>query len=399
MSSNRTLPNWIDSYMEFTRNSEPPLLFKRWIAVSVIAATLQRKCYIPWGSLTFYPNLYTILVAPSGKARKGTAMDPGMSLLTEPGLNIKLAAEATTRESLIRELRDSSDNFINSETGQMIFHASLTVFSQELTVFLGYHNCQLISDLTDWYDCRKKWTYRTKWSGTDEIDGVWMNLIGATTPELIQSAMPMDAIGIGLTSRMIFVFEEKRAKAVPDPFLTKEDLELREQMVRDLERIVMLSGPFKVTEDFVGLWTEWYLAQDECPPFEDSRFSGYFERRPAHVMKLSMILNASRTSSMTINGDDLNQAIQLLEETEIKMPRTFSGLGRSSHAATLSHMMVEISHRKETTFSEIMNIFRHDALKWDVERVLETLEAMKFCTYITNTDKIIYNENFGRNQK
>lgn len=394
--SSRSLPDWIDAYLKFTNNTEPPILFRKWTAISVIAATLQRKCYLPWGSLTFYPNMYNILVAPAGRARKGTAMGPGMDFLTEPGLNIKLAAEATTRESLIRELRDASDNFVDPNTGQMIFHASLTVFSQELTVFLGYHNCQLISDLTDWYDCRKKWTYRTKWSGVDQIEGVWLNLIGATTPELVQSALPMDAIGIGLTSRMIFVFEERKGKIVPDPFQTKEDLELRELMISDLEKIVMLSGPFKVSEGFIKLWTEWYLSQEDNPPFDDSRFAGYFERRPAHVMKLSLILNAARTNSMTITEGDLSSAIKLLEETEIKMPQTFSGVGRSSHAATLSRVMVEISRRKEVTFSEIMNLFRHDILKWDLEKIIDTLEVMKFCTHISNTGKIIYNENFKR---
>jgi len=238
----RILDNWIDECLNFTSNTEPPVMFRKWTAVSVVAAALQRKCYLPWGSLTFFPNMYVVLVAPSGKARKGTAMNPGMDFLTEPGLNIKLAAEAITREALIRELKSSGDNSIDSNTGSMMLHASLTIYSQELTVFLGYNNLQLMSDLTDWYDCRKKWTYRTKWSGTDEIEGVWVNLIGATTPNLVQTSMPIDAIGLGLTSRMVFVFEDRKGKIVPDPFLTREDMELRQRLVGDLQKIAMLSG-------------------------------------------------------------------------------------------------------------------------------------------------------------
>lgn len=390
----RILNNWISDYLQYTDNSEPPILFRKWVAVSVIASCLQRKCFLPWGSLTFFPNMYVILVAPSGRARKGTAMGPGMDFLTEPGLNVKLAAEAVTREALIRELKTSSDTAIDQSTGQMMFHSSLTVYSQELTVFLGYNNLQLMSDLTDWYDCRKKWTYRTKWSGTDEIEGVWVNIIGATTPKLIQSAMPVDAIGLGLTSRMIFVYEERKGKIVPDPFLSREERELREKLVSDLMRIVQLQGPFKVTGDFVELWTEWYLAQDERPPFQDERFSGYFERRPTHVMKLSMIINASRTNSMIINKRDLLEAIDLLTATERKMPLTFSGLGKSSQAEVLSRCMAEIGRHKEISFDRLMYMLRNDATKWDLERVLESLEAMKYCAYITNTGKIVLNENF-----
>jgi hypothetical protein len=323
-------------------------------------------------------------------------MGPGMDFLTEPGLNIRLAAEAITREALIRELKNSSDNTINQETGQMMFHSSLTIFSQELTVFLGYNNMQLMSDLADWYDCRKKWTYRTKWSGSDEIEGVWVNLIGATTPKLIQSSMPMDAIGLGLTSRMIFVYEEKKDKIVPDPFLSRAELELRSKMVTDLTKISQLQGPFRVTGEFVDLWTEWYIKQEGHPPFQDDRFAGYIERRPTHVMKLSMILNASRTDSMTISGDDLKRAINILNTTEKKMPLTFSGLGKSSQAEVLSLCMAEIGRCKETTFDALMYKFRNDATKWDLERILDSLEAMKFCSIITNTGKIILNPNFHK---
>jgi len=390
----RILPDWIKGFMSYTNNTEPPKLFRQWTAVSVVAAVLRRKCFLPWGSLTFYPNMYIVLVAPSGKARKGTAMNPGMEFLVEPGLGVKLAAEAITREALIRELKNSSDNSTDPVTGQWIFHASLTIYSQELTVFLGYRNYQLMSDLTDWYDCRRKWTYRTKWSGTDEIEGVWCNLIGATTPELIQSSMPVDAIGLGLTSRMIFVFEQKKGKIVPDPFWREDELQLRSQLTADLEKVAMLTGQFTVTEGFIDYWTEWYTAQEDNPPFQDNRFNGYFERRPTHVMKLSMILNASRTDSMIIGENDLKDAIKLLEETEVKMPNTFSGVGKSGYAELLSRMMAEIGNRKKTTYAEMMVLFRHDASKWDMERVIDTLEAMNYCTYISNTGELIYNEGF-----
>lgn len=392
----RLLDDWIDGCLKFTANTEPPILFRKWVAVSVIAACLQRKCFLPWGSLTFFPNMYVVLVAPSGAARKGTAMGPGMDFLTEPGLNIRLAAEAITREALIRELKTSSDNAIDPATGQMTFHASLTIYSQELTVFLGYNNMQLMSDLTDWYDARKKWTYRTKHEGVDEIEGPWVNLIGATTPKLIQSSMPIDAIGLGLTSRMIFIYEEKKDKIVPDPFITRKELELRIKLVTDLTRISQLQGPFKVTGDFVSYWTEWYLAQEGRPPFQDDRFAGYFERRPTHVMKLSMILNASRTDSMTVSDQDLRSAIALLEATEERMPLTFSGFGKSSQAEILSKCMAEIARTKETSFEALMYRFRNDVTKWDLERVLESLIAMKYCVHVTNTGVIKINENFNK---
>jgi len=371
----RHTEDWLESYLDYTKNSEPPRLFKVWTALSVIASALQRKCSLPWGTLTFYPNLYVVLVAPSGKARKGTAMGPGMDFLED--LDIKLAAEATTRESLIREIKNSNDTIIYPD-GRTEFHASLTIYSQELTVFLGYQNRQLMSDLTDWYDCRKRWTYRTKSMGTDDIIGIWINLFGATTPDLIQTSLPLDAIGGGLTSRMIFIYEQKKGKIAPVPFLTEEEINLRKELLMDLEQIQMLQGEFQVTPEFLDLWIAWYTSQEDSPPFQDDRFAGYFERRPTHAMKLSIILSASRSNKLLIEKQDLEKAIRLLEETEIKMPYTFSGVGKSSSADTVNRVMTEIGIQKRCTFAHLMGRFYRDVDKIMLQRIIESLEAMNF---------------------
>jgi hypothetical protein len=320
-------------------------------------------------------------------------------------LNIKLAAEAITREALIRELKNANANDPNLQTGKMFFHSSLTIFSPELTVFLGFRNEQLMSDLTDWYDCRNKWTYRTKNMGTDEIIGVYVNLFGATTPDLLREDMSLKAIGGGLTSRMIFVYAETKGKLVPAPFLSNAEVGLREhaevglreQLRIDLERIHMLQGKFGVTEEFLDRWTEWYVHTENNPPFKDKRFSGYISRRPNHVMKLSMILNASRSDKMIVEVQDLDRAIKVLEATEIDMTQTFSGVGKYSHADTLTQVMNEIGVRNETGISqeELTYLFRNDANRMILKEIIETLDQMGWIDVITKDGKEFYRHKKG----
>lgn len=351
------------------------MLYKKWVGVSVLAGCLRRKCVMQWGTISFYPNMYVVLVGPSGKCRKGTAMSQGYDFLKEMG--IKMAAESTTREALIQALQQSNDTQVDPVTNKMYLHASLTIYSQELTVFLGYNNVALMSDLTDWYDCRSSWTYRTKHQGTDEIIGVYVNLIGATTPELLQTALPRDAIGGGLTSRMIFVFETKKHKTVVTPFETDAERELRTLLIRDLERICSMQGEFKVTDAFVERWAQWYTAYDHgAPPFDDYRFAGYFERRPNHVMKLSCIMSASRTSSMVVDVVDFDRALALIEQTEKKMPQTFSGVGKYNQSEMLERIMAHLAVRKELTVGELLYSFRADVSKTDLDIIVTSLEKM-----------------------
>lgn len=376
-SDGRQLPDWIDAWMEYTEESESPKSFHLWAAISTIAACLQRKCYLQWGALTRYPNMYIVLVAPSGRCRKGTAMDPTRELLD--ALNIKLAAEATTRESLVRELKKANHSTFDPATSNQMFHSSLTIHSQELTVFLGYDNKQLMSDLTDWYDCRNRWTYRTKTQGEDDIVGVWVNLFGATTPELVQSTMPMDAIGGGLTSRMIFVFEREKYKTSVFPSFPRE---LGELLLADLEKIHLMAGKFKVTSGFVDLWGEWYPYQDQNPPFQDARLAGYVQRRATHVMKLSIILSAARTDSMEINEHDLARAVRILESTEVRMPQVFRGMGSGSISNLVNKIGGYIGLNKRVSEATLQAAFVDDADYFTLSRVLETLEKMQYIKII-----------------
>lgn len=392
---NRALSDWIDTYMLYTDNSEPAEAFKLWTAISCIASCLKRKCWLDWGTLTFYPNLYIVLVGPSG-SRKGTAMGPGFKMLQE--LGIRMAAEATTRESLIRELRKSSDNNVDTLAGEFSMHSSLTIYSQELTVFLGYNNLQLISDLTDWYDCRERWIYRTKNQGEDDIIGVWVNLFGATTPSLLQTTLPLDAVGGGLTSRMIFVYEAKKGKVVPVPFLTEEQESLRPKLIHDLESIHIMKGQFKYASDFVDYYVNWYTQQTDSPPFKDDRFEGYIERRANHILKLSMIYSASRSGEMYLRELDIRRAIETLKLAEVKMPAAFAGVGRSPTASLVGRLNAMLEIETEISVDHLHAHFIHDATAREVDSVIDSLskanqiilERRGVKTYIRR------NPNYGR---
>lgn len=384
----RELDDWIDSYLEFTQNSEPPTSYHRWTAISLIASVLQRKVKLEWGPITFFPNMYIVLVGPSGRCRKGTAMGVGHSFLRKIG--IPLAAEATTREALIRSLEESGmqDGFTVDSKGNMYDHSSLTIFSPELTVFLGYNNLQLISDLTDWYDCRDEWEYRTKNSGTNTIKGVYVNMIGATTPDLVRSALPQDAVGGGLSSRMIFVSEWERSKVVPFPFLTDDDLELHDKLKHDLEQIYTMRGTFSITEEFKKVWLKWYVKQDQDPPFKDNpKFEGYINRRGNHILKLCMILSASDSNEMVLKSKHIKRAIAFLEEVEKKMPSVFFGHGTSADADLTGRILQTVSAMGDKGIHMNQLMRTYVGYVGTPEDLLDTLRKLAAADYITYDKK------------
>jgi len=378
-SENRRLDNWIQGFIDYTDNNEAPYLFKKWTAISCVAAALQRKCRLEWGvGLTWYPNMYIVLVGPPS-ARKGTAMGPGLELLEAIG-TIKLAANATSIQALIKRLKETNHNDVDLETGDMVFHSSLTVFSKEFTVFLGYQNNPMIAALCDWFDCDRRWKYETISRQTEEIIGVWVNLFGATTPDLIRMSMPIEMIGGGLTSRTIYVVEGKKGKSVACPVITDRELQLKNDLIYDLEKIALLSGNYKYTDNFVDKWTEFYHMNDNFPPDLGKNFDGYLGRRALHVMKLAMISCAARNKSvgqnLTIDSRDLTWAISTIEEVEINMRYVFKGVGRNPYADVMHQALTWLCslERSEISLREFYIRYQDDLDRLTLDRLIQSLE-------------------------
>jgi len=364
--------------MELTDNSEPPTLFRKWAAISAIAAALQRKVRVELGlSLTFYPNLYIVLVGPSATG-KGTAMKFASDII-EQIPTIRLSAQATSLQALIRRMKDTNLTDVNVETGEQTYHSSLTIFSTEFTVFLGYHNQELIAALCEWYDCHNRWTYETIARKKEEVVGVWVNLFAGTTPDAIQASLPIESIGGGLTSRIIFVVEEKRGKLVIIPTKTEREIQLQQKLIYDLEAINQLSGIMSYTEGFLSIYSEWCQYADTHRPFQDKKFDGYCGRRRKHLITLAMVCCASHSDEMVITSYDIERAIDLLAEVEMKMGKVFKGMGRSGTSDLLNDAIVFItnSQSQDIPLFQFARHFEGDMDKFEMEKVIATMEAMQ----------------------
>lgn len=377
--SERMLPDWLGAYLKYTEDTEPPISYHTWTALAILAGALQRKVWLQWGHETLYPNMYIILVGPSGRCRKGTAMSMGRDLL-ENVQSVQISSESITREALIRFMKDAVSTMQDPETGKTLFHCSVTTISPELSVFLGQQNLGFLADLTDWFDSNNVWTYETKGSGTDRIQGVCFNLLGATAPDWIQSMIPQEALGGGFTSRCLFVVESNKRKTVAEP--TPVDQKLRAALIGDLERIGNMQGEFRFDEAGRQAYVDWYISQEAAidrgeSPINDSRFAGYVERRTTHIRKIAIVLSACRSDDYVIKEEDFNRARGLLQAIEMNMANVFGGLGQARYSDVTEKVLIYIKRRGKVTRSELLGVFYRDVDSYTLKIIEEVLEQMK----------------------
>ena len=389
----RALTDWISYYLEYTDDTEPPESYHIWTAISLIAGSLERKVHMRWGHSKIYPNLYIILVGPSGRTRKGVAMDIGQDIFNEAGG--KTTADSLTKERLIQVFKNSINNFDNPSTGMIDFHCSVTTFSKELSVFLGQKDIGFIADLTDWYDSHDSWKYETKGSGQDHIHGICYNLLGGTASDWFASMLPLEAIGGGFTARIIFVSEENKKKTVPKPKINDENL--RKILIADLQKIKNLAGEYKFTKESELSYMDWYEKEDAKMgkgnyPISDPRFNSYCERRATHIKKLAMSISASSSDKLIITMEDFNRALDILQKTEKKMWRVFGGLGSSLTGPVLQKIIMYLAVNKEVKRSELMDKFKFDVTTSQLDEMEQALVRMKYVKteFISNGSDVLF---------
>ncbi len=363
--------DWIDGFLTYTERGESPTLFKKWVAISTLATALERKVHTEWESL-IYPNMFIVIIGPAG-CRKGTAMWPAAQMVTQ--LGVKLSAQAVTREALIRNLVTCEKSIIHP-SGETETHSSLTVYSEELAVFLGDRNIQLIRDLCDWYDCKDTWTYETVGRGEEVVQKLWVNLVGATTPTILGEMLTAEAIGGGFTSRCVFVYGDKKSQLTPRPKLTSEERALGTTLLEDLQHINTISGEFQVTEAYHQAYDSWYLSGAKSYHLSDYNFASYVDRRPQHIRKLSMIVSLSRSDELILEEQDFDRALSLLEGAEKHMPGIYRGFGKLDLAAMYPKVCQYLMRNgcETITYSQLVVAFHRDITPDELLQMLSVLK-------------------------
>lgn len=364
MPPNRRLPNWIQAYMVFTNQQESPDEYHKWVAVSCIAGAMRRRSFFDMAHFILYPNMYIVLVGPAGKCKKSTAMRIGRERINlVPG--ISFTTDSITRERLIQDL---SQCFADG-------HSSMTAFSSEFASLLTSSGMDMVIFLTDIFDSPLEWTHKTKMGGTNKIKAPCLNFIGATTPDWIAKAMPLDTIGVGLTSRIIFIYQDRARVRPPFPKMTDDEKQLRDLLTHDLNAIAQIQGEYKMTPDAESMYTDWYTSRiDNANPTGDPRLGGYYERKPTHLIKLGMIIAASFNSELLITQEHLQLAMDMMTEVEVKMPKVFANVGKNP-LATDYETVDELIKKGGANFATLMRQMKHSLRKDELSEVLDTLIA------------------------
>jgi len=316
---------WLGRYVEFTRGHEAPILFHFWNGVSVLGATLSRRVFFEKHYYRVYPNHYVVLVAPTGKCKKSTALNIAVGVLRDSNV-IEILSEKGTPEGILDVMARQVTAKPSAGGGATITSAnpSLFIHAPELGVFMGKQefNEGLVLMLTSIADCREgPFDYVTRTKGRLTLQSPSVHLLGGITPDGLAHSIPQSAFLGGTISRFMFVVQTDtpRIFALPKP----ANATLRAWLQAKLVSFSNLTGPVSMTTRAEEWYEAWYTTARQ-EQHDSLQLSGYFERKPDHLIRLALILTISEELPLELSESTLQRALALLELTQKFMPEAFS---------------------------------------------------------------------------
>lgn len=381
--NSRELPDWLTEFVRAAEWGEAPLYTYFWVGVSTIAAALRRRVWLDMGNFVWYPNLYTLIVAPPGVVSKSTTADIGMSLLREIP-TIKFGPSTLTWQALYDAFAEVGEEFQISET-EVVTQYPLVINSSEFGITLNPKDVEMVDQLVHIWDGREM-SKRTRKDGQLIIPTPCLNMIACTTPSWIAENVPQYLIGGGLTSRMLFVYAEEKARfiAYPKDFMPPNWRERRAVLIRDLERISNLVGEFSLTPDAKAWGSEWYehFHKYEAKKIDKTLLGGYIARKQTLTHKVAMCLSASLGDSRIIDRATLERAVALISELESQMPQVYGKIGMTVEANAAQQVLAFLDRYEGKAPFSFLYRYMHKFFP-DVEEFERLLVGMIEAGYIT----------------
>jgi hypothetical protein len=327
--------------------------------------------------------MYIILVGPAGVANKSTSMRAGEELLASLK-EVSIGPSTITWQKIAVSLQEAQEELkLFAPDGTETKHkmACLSFFVSELGTFFRLGDTGFTESLIDWFDAQdslRDWTYDTKTSGTVAVRNPWINLIGCTTPSWLQANFPENMIGGGLTSRILFVYGDKKRQLVAYPsqvVQSSEHKEMRDKLVFDLRLISTMGGEYHLTAPAIEWGTAWYKKLWSARPIHmaGDRYDGYIARKQTHMHKIAMVLAASQSGELLLHDRHLQMADQLLSTVEPDMVKVFSSIGAVSETRYANEMLSYIAAYGFITPDNLWKLCRSGMKSQDFEMVLKLL--------------------------
>ncbi len=355
-------------YLEWTSDHEAPSEYHFGSAVTAVAAGLGRRPRIEWEARNLYPNLYTLLVGPSG-ARKGAAIERAMRLVV-PAMGVNQLPNEGTHQGFAAALKRRLEDTEDRSDGLIVAPEFGVLMSRDR------NKADLVKWLTDWYDSLDDWARALRGEEFYELRNLYVCVLGGSTMSWLRD-MPSDAITGGFMPRFIlFDARGKRFRRARPRFDKRLEAELSHRLTTIADR---LPEVIRWSDSAGRILDDWYEIDigKQYDASNDPQFHKWLDRKQAAAMKLAVVWQlADGGPKDEIAEEWFRKAMAVIDWGDHTVARVYNALGVTQEGQAAADVMevIELSGGS-ATLRELCKVLKKKYTKSRVQGALNTLHA------------------------
>lgn len=297
---------WFDWYDQYTRETESPLSYHLFSSLAILSAALGRRVYLDMGFWKVYPNLCLVLVGPTGRVAKTSAVTIAKDIIQQFTLCPIMSDQPTPQKMMTNLARDGGHHFI---------------YAPEFSVFLdkSKFNESMCSKILRLLDCPDEFTVDTESRGEEVISNVAITFLGASTPDQLGVSTPKDVVRSGFVNRFLWLLEDDTERCFARP--RKGPVKFEQKIFETVERLKSWTGEADFKPEAWELYESWYKERKlSLRGIKEEFVAEAMQRGADHMLRLAMLISLAEYDTLRIPLEAIQLAIALLKYVEDKVP-------------------------------------------------------------------------------
>jgi len=347
---------FLRSYLDWaSKYTDAPLAFHLATALSMVATAMGNKVKAwAWGR-DLYPNLWIVILSPSGFYRKTTCIRLGMRILKRELGDVVLPSE-WSKEKVIGLLAQNPAGLFEWDE----FGAALGMLSKDYMT----GSKETLTKLFDSMDTYSRVTGTGGQSGT--IDKPAPNILGGSTIEWLSERVKDGDLRGGFMSRFLFI--PGTQKEPEKDFHAAYDAYMEDSLGTALKNIAALEYEVKF-DPIHALIKDWVHVHEDTASAIPPELMGFISRGETYLLKLIMVIGACsypQTGTIEISEDVFNRAELLLDSIKDGVASTVTELNVPKEGKELDKMRELLKRYCPMTKRESLQRSRLKARNFDL---------------------------------
>lgn len=378
--------SWLDLLLEETSFVETPKQWIYWSGLATISAIVSPNIVINKGAYKLRPNLYVLLI---GRTGLGKGFGPNVArTLVKMIDNTRVISGRGSIEGIIKELAITKAN----GNGHIPFKdARGFLCSGEFAASL-YEATHALTILTDLYDAHynPEWVNTLKNSPIEKLRYPCLTLLSGANQEMFNMSVDKAHRGGGFVGRTLLINADKRHHANSMIYTEEQEIDLvdYDKLACHLKEISKLQGEMKWTKGGVKAYNDWFYPYRESDV--DDR-TGTHDRLNDHIIKVAACISLSKKKDMTIDEEDVVDAIAACSSLSNTARKVAGMQGESSTNSVTKAFLFQMIAAKDYTLTRKQALQKgfgeYDSSELD--KAVETLTQAGWLTQVSGNSKEI----------